>query len=312
MKQAQIYGALFLAVAAVSTSAIFVELSSAPPAIIATYRLLFAVLLMTPYMLSKRRHEFRQLTRKDGIFCLLAGAFLAAHFIFWFASFQYTSVTSSVVLVALQPIFAFAGTYYFFREKIAAGHFIGGGLAIAGSILISWGDFRVRGLALYGDLLALFAAALVTVYFLFGQEVRKRIPVMAYTFLVYSAASFCLILYDLIRGLPLIGYPKKEWLLFLLLAIVPTLLGHSIFNWIIKWVSTNVVSISILGEPIGASILAYFLLDETIRPLQWIGGTMILSGIYLFLRVREQTSFPATKRASSSNPFSKKTGTSSK
>ncbi|HET7615401.1 MAG TPA: DMT family transporter, partial [Bacillales bacterium] len=143
------YLALLIGVAAVSTSAIFVKLSSAPASVIATYRLAFTVLLMTPFMLLKYRGEFKKVRGKDWWICTAAGIFLAFHFIFWFGSLDYTTVASSVVLVALQPIFAFIGTYLFYGERMTAKSLTGGLLAIAGSVVISWGDFASSGIALW-------------------------------------------------------------------------------------------------------------------------------------------------------------------
>lgn len=289
--------ALLLGVAAVSTSAVLVKMSSASASVIATYRLLITVLLMTPFIWQRYRYEFKAISLRDWVYCGLAGVFLALHFILWFESLNYTSVASSVVLVALQPIFAFIGTYIFFRETIKMQHILGGLLAVAGSILISWGDFQVSGVALWGNLMAVLAAIMVTVYFMFGQSARKRLSLMTYTYIVYSTAVIALLIYDVIMQLPLLGYPSKDWLLFLIMALIPTLLGHTIFNWVIKWVSTSLVSISILGEPIGASILAYLLLGESIHLSQWIGGSVILCGIYVFLKIPG-----AVRKAAKSTP----------
>ena len=194
------YFALLIGAVAVSTSAIFVKLSSAPAAIIATYRLLFTVLLMVPFFTPKYWKEIRLIEKKDWIYSIVAGVFLALHFIFWFESLNYTSVASSVVLVTLQPIFAFIGTYFFYKEKISLGAFVSGILAIIGSFIISWGDFKVSGMALWGDFLAIIAAVMVTAYFLFGQTVRKRLSLFTYTFVVYLFSSITLIIYDLILG----------------------------------------------------------------------------------------------------------------
>ncbi|MCF6136736.1 DMT family transporter [Pseudalkalibacillus berkeleyi] len=278
------YLAICIGVLSVSTSAVLVKLSSAPAPIIAGYRLLFTTLLMTPFILIYFRRDFIKIERRDLVFCLFAGVFLAFHFILWFESLNYTSVASSVVLVALQPIFAFIGTYIFFSEKLTLKAILGGSLAIGGSILISWGDFQISGMALFGDLLALLGAIAVTVYYLFGQNVRKRLHLMTYTFIVYGMATCTLLIYSLSLGYKLGPYPGQDWVYFILLALFPTLLGHTIFNWALKHVSTTVISMSILGEPIGASILAYFLLDEFIRAEQLVGGLIILIGIYLFLK----------------------------
>ncbi|NSL52452.1 DMT family transporter [Calidifontibacillus erzurumensis] len=281
------YLALAIGAIAVSTSAILVKLSSAPAAITATYRLLLAVLLMLPFFSSNYLQELRSIEKKDWIYSIIAGVFLAFHFIFWFESLNYTSVASSVVLVTLQPIFAFIGTYFFYKERLTVVAVLSGLFAIIGSIIISWGDFQVSGMALLGDFLAIVAAIIVTAYFLFGQTVRKRLSLYTYTFIVYSISSITLIIYDLILGYSFFSYPMKDWIVFLLLAIIPTLLGHTLFNWAIKWLSTSTISMTILFEPVGASILAYFILNEKLTASQWVGGTILMTGLFLFLWKKE-------------------------
>ncbi|CAM3963674.1 DMT family transporter [Geobacillus stearothermophilus] len=279
---AKSYAALLIGALAVSTSAIFVKWSEAPSAVIAFYRLFFAVVIMTPFFLRHIR-ELKRISRRDWWFSICSGVLLAFHFILWFESLDYTSVASSVVLVTLQPLFAFAGGALFFRERLTAGALASAVLAIAGSVLISWGDFRVSGEALYGDMLALVACAMVTAYWLFGQEVRQRLSLMTYTYIVYGISAAVLWLYAMLFRLSLAAYQLTDWLCFLALAVIPTLLGHSVMNWAVKWVSASTVSMAILFEPVGASALAYWLLDEPIHLFQWIGGIFILTGIGLYL-----------------------------
>jgi drug/metabolite transporter (DMT)-like permease len=273
-----------IAILFISTSAVIVKLASAPASVIAMYRLAIAILIMLPLVLRNYRDSFRQIKKSDWCFGSLAGISLAFHFILWFESLNYTSVASSVVLVTLQPLFAFIGTYLFFKEKLTLLAIAGGVTAVAGSIVISWGDFRISGMALWGDLLALTACAMVTGYLLFGQNIRKRLDLIPYTFIVYGIAALTLILYNVILRYPFFSYPTSDWGYFLLLAIFPTLLGHSLLNWAVKWVSVNVISMSILFEPIGASILAYFILGEKLHTMQWVGGGIIITGLYLFIR----------------------------
>ncbi|WP_226038160.1 DMT family transporter [Aquibacillus saliphilus] len=278
------YIAVVIGVISVSTAAVFVKLANtAPASIIANYRLLIAVLIMAPYVLLKHRKEFKLISKKDWWLSILAGVFLAFHFIFWFESLNYTSVASSVVLVTMQPIFAFIGTYIFFKERFSAGAIISMIIAVTGSVIIGWGDFQVSGLALFGDILALIGAVMVTVYFLMGQNARRRLSLMTYTFIVYGISSITLIIYNLLLGHSFTGYPTSHWLVFLALAIIPTFFGHTLFNWALKWVSTSVISMSIVFEPIGASILAYLVLGEHITWSQWLGGTIVILGLFLFI-----------------------------
>ncbi|MFJ5713977.1 DMT family transporter [Neobacillus sp. NPDC093127] len=277
------YAVLAVGVISVSASAIFVKLSSAPSGVIAFYRLFFSVLFMLPFFLTKYVSEFRHITRKDWFFSAIAGILLAFHFILWFESLNYTSVASSTVLVTLQPLFAFVGTYIFFKEKFSSKAIISGIIAVAGSVIISWGDFQISGNALIGDLLSLIACAFITAYLLFGQNVRKRLSLITYTFIVYFMSSITLLIYSLAAGQPLFPYPTQDWVYFILLALIPNLLGHTLFNWSLKWLSTSTISMAILFEPIGAAFLAYFLLDENVVWTQVLGGLIVIGGILLFV-----------------------------
>ena len=286
------YIAIVVGVISVSLSAIFVKLSSAESAVIAFYRMLFSVLIMSPVFLLKYKSELKLLQKRDWLFSVVAGVFLAFHFILWFESLNYTSVASSTVLVTLQPIFAFIGTYVFFKERVAFQSIVAVIVAISGSLLISWGDFRVSGAALYGDILALIACAFITGYLLFGQDVRKRLSLMTYTMVVYSVSTITLFFYVLFTGQSFGPYETVDWFWFLMLAIVPNLLGHTLFNWSLKWVSTNAISIAILLEPIGATILAFFIFSESLILSQVIGGIIVILGIALFmLDIKKAKSF---------------------
>lgn len=277
------YIPILIGVLSVSLSAIFVKLASADAGVIAFYRMLFSVLIMLPWFLMKYRHEVKDLSKRDWIFSAIAGVFLAFHFILWFESLNYTSVASSTVLVTMQPLFAFLGTYLFFKEKITFNTFVAGGIAIIGSVLIGWGDFKISGSALYGDLLALVACALVTGYLLFGQDVRKRLSLVTYTMVVYSISTITLFFYIIVKGESFGPYAAMDWFWFILLAIIPNLLGHNLFNWSLKWVSTNVISIAILFEPVGAAVLAIFIFNEYLTATQIIGGIVVITGIMLFV-----------------------------
>lgn len=277
------YLALAIGVFSVSTSAILVKVSSAPSGVIAFYRMLFSVLIMLPFFLLKYVSELRLITKRDWIFSIIAGVFLAFHFILWFESLNYTSVASSTVLVTLQPLFAFVGTYFFFKERFTIRAVLCGMMAVGGSVIISWGDFKISGTALFGDVLALIACGLITAYLMFGQTVRQRVSLVTYTFVVYSISTITLFVYILILKQPLTPYPTSDWVYFILLALIPNLLGHTLFNWTIKWLSTSTISMAILLEPVGATILAFYLLDERIYVTQVTGGLIIIAALSFFL-----------------------------
>ena len=284
------YLAIVIGVIAVSFSAILVRFSEAPSGVIAFYRMLFSCLILLPFFLkSSIGGEMRRIDKRIWILCIASGTFLAFHFILWFESLQFTSVANSTVLVTMQPVFAFLGTYFLFKERVSIGGCVSIIVAITGSVLISASDFGHKDGALLGDILALMACGLATAYFLIGQIVRKDMGLTVYTFIVYGISTIVLLVYVWGSNQELLSYPKEEWYIFILLAIIPTLLGHSLFNWAIEWVSTTKISMAILFEPVGAAILAYYFFKEGISVIQLFGSALVLAGLSLFILMNKRS-----------------------
>ncbi len=280
---------LIVGVLAVSFSAILIKWSQAPAAVLGLYRLVFTFLLLGPFLLTKEaRREMRALRLRTWGAIALSGLFLGLHFIFWIGSLQYTTVASSTILITLQPIFVMVIAYFTLNERTAWQAWVGASIALIGSALIGIGDFQISGGALWGDLLSLLGTLVVSGYLVIGQHLRGQMSSMVYSLLVYIFAIVVMFFYCLWEGYSLVGYSGKEWFLFVLLAIVPTIFGHTLFNWLLKYVNAATISMAILGEPIGASLLAYLLLGESISSAQWVGGAIILSGIWLFLRTEKR------------------------
>ncbi|PFK42884.1 EamA family transporter [Bacillus cereus] len=279
------YLVLFFGVFALSTSAIFVKLADAPAAITAFYRLFFATIMLLPFLLisKKNRNELYSLSKKQWGFGLLSGIFLAAHYVLWFESLHYTSVASSTVIVTLQPLFSMVGGYFLFKERFSKGAVLGCLIAIAGSIVIGWQDFQISGQALFGDILAFIAAGIITAYFFVGQHVRKKLSLVPYSVISYGSSALFLGMFSFSQKTSFVNYSAQTWWSFIGLALIATILGQTIFNWLLKWLSTTVISMSILGETIGTCVLAYFILEEVISLQQGIGIVLILIGLTLFL-----------------------------
>lgn len=284
MKQSVSLAALIFGVFALSTSAIFVKLAKSPSAITAFYRLLFTLLLLLPSVLfsRKRRAEFYNLGKKQRILSVSAGILLAIHYILWFESLNYTSVASSTVIVTLQPLFSILLETIFLKERQNKVALVGCLIAIAGSCVIGYGDFQSGSQALLGDLLALLAAAFISIYFFIGQLMRKTTSASLYSVLGYSGSVIFLAIYALINQESFFSYPSATWQCFFGLAVVSTIFGQFLFNLLLKWCSATTVSMSILGEPVGACILAFFILHETIGARQGIGIAVILGGLTLY------------------------------
>lgn len=276
---------LILGVFALSTSAIFVKLADAPSSITAFYRLFFAALILFPLLLFKKENwkELLSLSRKQFGLGLLSGLLLAIHYVLWFESLNYTSVASSTVIVTLQPLFSFIGGHFFFKERFRKGAIASCFVSLIGCFIIGWGDFEVSYQALLGDVLAFIAAGVITAYFFIGQHMRKKLSVIPYSILGYSSSAFFLAMYAFSQHVSFINYPLYTWKSFMGLALIATIFGQMVFNWLLKWLSTSTISMSILGEAVGTCILAYFILGEAITLQQGVGITITLIGLTLFL-----------------------------
>lgn len=283
-RTAHTYVVLSLGVVAVSGAAIFIKLAAAAPLVIASYRMLLASLILLPIAWQRHQRELRSLQRRDAALIMGSGIALAIHFAAWISSLQYTSVASSTVLVSTQPIFVMLLSYLLYKEKVTKRQLIGAGLAIAGSILIGLAD--TRGAAtnpLRGDLLALAGALAAAVYFLCGKMVRQRLAVIPYAATTYGVSAIVLLTLAALTGTQLWPYSLYEWSLFAALALVCTVIGHSALNWALAYLPTAAVGVATLGEPLGASLMAFFIWREIPSSWQLAGSALLLTGIMLFL-----------------------------
>lgn len=272
-----------LGIVAISFSAIFIKWSEAEVSVIAMYRLFMTNLLLMPF-LWKYREEMTRLTLRKWSFLALSGIALGLHFLLWMGSLRYTTVASSTVILTLQPIIVMLGSFYFFRMRANRAMLLGMGGALIGSFAIGVGDFGLSGQAMLGDLLSFLSVIAVSIHMLLGQRMRENISAFVYNFWVFAFAASFLAIYNGFKGFSFVAYSSKEWGLFLLLAIVPTLFGHYLFNWLLKYMKASAVSMAILGEPVVASLLAWLLIGEALTPLQMIAGIFILSGVGVFIR----------------------------
>jgi drug/metabolite transporter (DMT)-like permease len=271
-----------IGIIAISTGSIFIKLCDAPALIIAAYRLVLASLMLIPYAGYKK--TWRGWGRIEMGWLILSGLLLSLHFAFWITSLKYTSVASSVVLVSTHPIFVGIGARLFLRERLGLNLILGIILSVLGSGLISYGDMTLSKEALMGDGLALVGAMTASGYFLVGRKMRRNQDLLSYIFPVYSTAGLALVLFSLLFQKPFFGYPTTTYLFMFLLALVPQLIGHTTFNWALKYLPASMVAITILGEPIGSAILAYFILGEGLTIWKGLGGISIFIGILIALK----------------------------
>lgn len=289
---------LIFGILAVSTGSIFVRFAQqyVPSLVIAAWRLIIATIVLAPIAIIRYRSELLSLRRKELLLALLSGIFLALHFDAWITSLEYTSVASSVVLVSTTPLWVALLAPLTIKEPIT--RLILGGmlLALLGGIIVglsevcsigqsgitcpSVGEF-FKGEAFFGDILAVAGAVMAALYVIIGRRLRTGMSLIGYIFVVYGMAAVVLTLIMLIAGYSPFGYPVEAYKWMILLGLIPQLLGHSSFNWALGYLSAAYVSITLLGEPIGSTILAYFLLNETPSGLEIFGAILILSGIYI-------------------------------
>jgi len=287
------YVALAIAICAISTGAILVRLSDAPASVAAFYRVLFTTLPLLPIAVYRYREQFRQIRRRDFAFAVLSGFALAVHFAAWFESLEWTSVAASVTFVQSQPVFVAIGAWALLSERITRRMTAGILIGVGGMIVMSLGDLLGGVLVgpnpLLGNSLALIGAVMAAGYVLAGRSLRQRIQLIPYVVVVYSVCTLCLLGFVLLQGNALGGYSSREWLIFAGLAVGPGLLGHTVINWTLEHLESSVVSVSLLGEPVGATLLAMLLLAEMPTIYTVLGGVVVLSGIYLTALERERS-----------------------
>ena len=273
---------LFIGVAAVSSAAILIREAGAPALVIASYRLGLAALPTGALVLATGRRE----AYRDGLWVwpILAGAFLAAHFGFWIASLQQTSVITSVVLVTTNPLFVGLASPFVLRERVSAATWAGIGIATVGAGLMAAEDLGEGLGTLVGDLYALLGAVFGAGYLMIGRRARPQMSLVGYVGVVYPAAALLLVASVLVAQEPFTGYSTKTFLMLGLLALVPQLIGHSAISWSLAYVPAALVAVAILGEAVGATILAAIVLQETPSALEMAGALLVLTAVYVALR----------------------------
>ncbi len=285
---------LAIAIFGVSSGAVLVRLAEAPASAIAVWRPGLSLLVCVPLLLvSGQWRTLSRLNRRDFLWLLASGSFLALHFVLWFRSLELTSVASSTVLVTTHPLFVGLLSGLLLREPPARAEWIGILVAVGGATLIGLGDFGLGDSGagedpLQGDILALVAGFLAALYFIAGRRLRAKLGLWAYVTPVYAVAALVAVVITSAGGVPLTGFDGETWLALAGLALGPMLLGHTGFNWALKHVRAYVVSVTGLLEPIGATVLALLILGSAELPswATFLGGLLVLAGVWLPLRAR--------------------------
>jgi drug/metabolite transporter (DMT)-like permease len=283
------YLVLFAGVLVASTASIMVRYAQGagvPSLAIAAGRLGLAALILTPIAWARAGAELRGLARRDLLLALGSGAFLAVHFASWISSLAYTSVASSAALVSTSPLWVGLASLLIFRERLGLAALAGIIATLVGTALIGLSDSAgsAQPNATLGNGLALLGAATMTGYLLIGRDLRRRLSVLAYIYVVYSTAAAILLGWSLLAGQAPLGLSPYAYLLLLGLALGPQLLGHTAFNYALSALSATFVAVAILGEPLGSALLALLIFGETFAPLQLAGFVLLLLGIFLASR----------------------------
>ncbi len=268
---------------AISFASIFIKLCTAPTLVIAAYRLVIASSFYYIYTRIRIGPTWKYFSWSQRRVAVISGVFLTIHFITWIASLKFTSVASSVVLVQSAPVFVAIGSWIVLREKPSPMMIIGIIIALSGSTAISAFDVTPDRRAVTGNLLAVCGAIGAAGYMIAGRHLRTRVDTFRYVTVVYTTSAVLLLILAVMSRSPLTGYNPTNYLLLVAIAVVPQIIGHTMFNWGLKFFSATSISIILLGEPIGASILALFILDENLPAMTVAGGLIIILGVILVL-----------------------------
>ena len=276
------YPALIVAILAVSFASIFIRWSDSDPLVIAGYRMLFAALILAPFAFQERRVA-EPLERRTIMTVVMTGVVLAVHFFAFISSLRYTSVASSTLLVNCHPLIVGAASVFLLRES-SRRTIVGVTIGFVGVAVIALSGIG-SGQAI-GDSLALLGGVMAAIYILAGRLIRRSLGIFTYAFLVYITAAVVLMTAALLNGVPLWPYPVDEILIFLALAVVCTMFGHTIYNWSLRYLSAPVISTSLLGEPIIASMLAFIILSEVPGWTVIMAAPLVLIGVLLTVQDR--------------------------
>ena len=284
----QVWLILTAGILSVSTAAIFIRMAFAAvevpdvgfSLVLAASRLSLAALFLVPTWRNFRSVPYQQ----DALsFSSIAGVFLAIHFATWITSLAYTSIAASATLVTTNPIWVALISWVWFREKPSWLTIGGIFLTLAGGVLVALGGAEGSQLGSnppLGNFLALIGSWAISLYILFGREAQRRgLTISSHVALTYGVAGIILLPVPFLFGSQYTGYPPQVYLWILLMAVFPQLIGHTSFNWAVRWISPTLVTLTILAEPIGASILGMVVFREIPGWEVAIGAAIILMGV---------------------------------
>ena len=287
-KESQLpYLALLIGMFAISTSAILIRHSNSEPLVIGSYRQAFATLIFLPFIIKDRGEEIRSQSYVTLFEMILTGILLGAHFSFFITSVKETSVAASVLLATCHVVYVAILGRFLFGEILSREAIIGTSIALAGILILFGGDLLDNPGNFRGNLFAFISGILAGLYYLSGRKLRKIISLPTYAFVVYLFSFLTMFAVVLIQNLSYSNLPVTEIQLFLLMALIPTLLGHTMQNWALAYLPAYVVSISLLAEPIGSGLLAWLFFQEIPSIGVISGGFIVIVGLYFVIIAEE-------------------------
>ena len=291
-KKVTIYGLLFVGVFACSTSVVFIKASEEHSILLAAYRLLFASIILSPlFFHDLRKHRIRYPFRHFRA-TIWPGIILGLHFITWFIGLRMTLAANSTLIVTMTPIVMPFFLYFFFRQTLTRWEWAGTMLSVAGMLVLTSGDYQLSSRHVYGDLLSLFSLILLTYYLVLARINRSIVTIWLYIVPLYFFAGVFCLLVSLFFVNPIKSYPGQEIALFLALAIIPTVIGHSLFNYCMQRISSQLVAIATPGQTIFAGMLAYHYFQEVPQWTFYVACIFLLVAIFAALKNQSQE-FPS-------------------
>ena len=277
------YLALIVGMFAISTSAILIRWTSeeTEPLVIGSYRQTFATLLFVPFLIKDKAQELSSLSQARIVEMVVIGIFLGAHFGFFISSVKATSVAASVLLGTCHIVYVAIIGWILFGEGLTRKGIIGTCLALSGIVILFWGDLAQNSGNFEGNVLAFISGILAGLYYLGGRKLRKEISLPTYALIVYLSSAITMWIVVIVQDLEYLNIPNSDFQLFFLMALIPTLLGHTMQNWALAFLPAYVVSITLLTEPIGSGILAWHFFEEIPSIGVFIGGLIVLFGVYM-------------------------------
>ncbi|MBE6918513.1 MAG: EamA/RhaT family transporter [Ruminococcaceae bacterium] len=274
-------------VVGISAAAVLVRWSTAPSMVLVLYRMTIAVLLLLPSVLLKGRGELKSMTKKEWLLTVAAGCCLGLHFSAFFESLRHTSIASAVLLSDVEVLFTALGSILIFRKKLNRQCWLAVALALIGAALVALADSGGES-SLWGNALALGSTFLLALYTMIGASVRSRISNTTYTFVAYGCAAVTVLVISLVSGTPLTGYGANNLLTALGMAVLCTLLGHSVFTWGLKYLPPAYISTVKLLDPVFSALWGLLLFAEKPSLQVIVGGVIVIVGVFLYGRATEE------------------------